>query len=104
MKKTMKKLMVLIMTMMMGMSLVACGGADKQPAIDAFNKTSTSFNEVANIINENPQAYDQDLVDTMVDMAIWFSLLEMLFILSVSSRSSGISNFTTYPSITILRI
>ena len=27
------------------------------------------FNEVANIINENPQAYDQDLVDTMVDMA-----------------------------------
>ena len=35
MKKTMKKLMVLIMTMMMGMSLVACGGADKQPAIDA---------------------------------------------------------------------
>ena len=27
MKKTMKKLMVLIMTMMMGMSLVACGGA-----------------------------------------------------------------------------
>ena len=68
MKKTMKKLMVLIMTMMMGMSLVACGGADK-PAIDAFNKTSTSFNEVANIINENPQAYDQDLVDTMVDMA-----------------------------------
>ena len=68
MKKTMKKLMVLIMTMMMGMSLVACGGADKQPAIDAFNKTSTSFNEVANIINENPQAYDQDLV-TMVDMA-----------------------------------
>ena len=58
MKKTMKKLMVLIMTMMMGMSLVACGGADKQPAIDAFNKTSTSFNEVANIINENPQAYE----------------------------------------------
>lgn len=55
--------------MMMGMSLVACGGADKQPEIDAFNKTSTSFNEVANIINENPQAYDQDLVDTMVDMA-----------------------------------
>ena len=57
------------MTMMMGLSLVAWGGADKQPAIDAFNKPSTSFNEVANIINENPQAYDQDLVDTMVDMA-----------------------------------
>ena len=69
MKKIMKKLMVLIMTMMMGISLVACGGADKKPAIDAFNKTSTSFNEVANIINENPQAYDQELVDTMIEMA-----------------------------------
>ena len=65
--------MVLIMTMMMGMSLVACGGADKQPAIDAFNKTSTSFNEVANIINENPQAYDQDLVDTMID---WYGTVD----------------------------
>lgn len=73
MKKTMKKLMVLIITMMMGMSLVACGGADKQPAIDAFNKTSTSFNEVANIINENPQAYDQDLVDTMID---WYGTVD----------------------------
>ena len=73
MKKTMKKLMVLIMTMMMGISLVACGGADKQPAIDAFNKTSTSFNEVANIINENPQAYDQDLVDTMID---WYGTVD----------------------------
>lgn len=73
MKKTMKKLMVLIMTMMMGMSLVACSGADKQPVIDAFNKTSTSFNEVANIINENPQAYDQDLVDTMID---WYGTVD----------------------------
>lgn len=73
MKKTMKKLMVLIMTIMMGMSLVACGGADKQPAIDAFNNTSTSFNEVANIINENPQAYDQDLVDTMID---WYGTVD----------------------------
>ena len=69
MKKTMKKLKVLIMTIMMGMSLVACGGADKQPAIDAFNMTSTSFNEVAYTIIEIPQAYDLDLVDTMVDIA-----------------------------------
>ena len=41
--------------------------------IDAFNKTSTSFNEVANIINENPQAYDQDLVDTMID---WYGTVD----------------------------
>ena len=44
-------------------------GTDKQAAIDAFNKASTSFNEVANAINANPDAYDQDVIDTMVEMA-----------------------------------
>lgn len=44
-------------------------GTDKQAAIDAFNKASTSFNEVANAINANPDAYDQDVIDTMIEMA-----------------------------------
>lgn len=44
-------------------------GTDKQAAIDAFNKASTSFNEVANAINADPDAYDQDVIDTMVEMA-----------------------------------
>lgn len=65
----MKKLITLLMVLLMCMSFVACGGADKQPAIDAFNKTSEAFDEVADIINENPDAYDQEAIDTMNEMA-----------------------------------
>ena len=54
----------------MCLSLVACGGGpDKQPAIDAFNKAKDSFNEVAAEINKEPEAYSEDVIDTMVQMA-----------------------------------
>ena len=65
----MKKITSLLLTLIMCMSLVACGGPDKQPAMDAFNKTSNAFNEVAAAINENPDAYDQEVIDTMIEMA-----------------------------------
>ena len=65
----MKKITSLLLALIMCMSLVACGGPDKQPAIDAFNKTSNAFNEVAAVINENPDAYDQEVIDAMVEMA-----------------------------------
>ena len=65
----MKKIISCLVVLTMCISLAACGGTDKQAAIDAFNKASTSFNEVANAINANPDAYDQDVIDTMVEMA-----------------------------------
>ena len=65
----MKKLITLLMTLVMCVSLVACGGADRQPAIDAFNKASTAFNEVAAVINEDLASYDQEVIDTMNEMA-----------------------------------
>ena len=65
----MKKITSLFLALIMCMSLVACGGPDKQPAIDAFNKSSNAFNEVAAVINENPDAYDQEVIDAMVEMA-----------------------------------
>lgn len=65
----MKKLVALLLTLVMCLSLVACGGPDKQPAIDAFNKAKDSFNEVAVEINKEPDAYAQEVIDTMVDMA-----------------------------------
>lgn len=65
----MKKIISCLVVLTMCISLAACGGTDKQAAIDAFNKASTSFNEVANVINANPDAYDQDVIDTMVEMA-----------------------------------
>ena len=65
----MKKITSLLLTLIMCMSLVACGGPDKQPAIDAFNKASDAYDEVATIINENPDAYDQEVIDTLNEMA-----------------------------------
>lgn len=65
----MKKLIALVLALVLSISLVACGGADKQPAIDAFNKASTAFDEVANAINADPDAYEQEVIDAMVEMA-----------------------------------
>lgn len=58
----MKKIISCLVVLTMCISLAACGGTDKQAAIDAFN-------EVANAINADPDAYDQDVIDTMVEMA-----------------------------------
>ena len=68
----MKKLTSLLLALMMCLSLAACGGdsgADAQPAIDAFNAAADAFDAVANAVNENVEAYPQELIDTLNDMA-----------------------------------
>ncbi len=65
----MKKLTSLLLVLAMCLSLVACGGPDKQPAIDAFNSTSKAFNAVAKVINDDLDAYPEELVDGMIDMS-----------------------------------
>lgn len=40
----MKKLIALLLALVLCLSLVACGGPDKQPAIDAYNKLATNYN------------------------------------------------------------
>ena len=66
----MKKLLSLLLTLIMCLSLMACSsGPDKQPAIDAFNNEKDSFNEVAVEINKEPDAYAQEVINVMIDMA-----------------------------------
>lgn len=65
----MKKIVAFVLALVLSLSLVACGGADKQPAIDAFNKTSTAFNEVAAIINADIESWDAESVEAMTEMA-----------------------------------
>jgi len=65
----MKKLIALLLALVMCLSLAACGGPDKQPAIDAFNAANTVFNEVANVMNENPDDFDQEMFDGMNSIA-----------------------------------
>ena len=65
----MKKLCALLLALMMCFALVACGGVDKQPAIDAFNSANTQFTELANMVNENIGAYPQEAIDVMMQMS-----------------------------------
>jgi len=64
----MKKLVSLLLALVMCLCLTACGGPDKQPAIDAFNAANTAFTEVANAMNENIEAFPEDVVDSMVSL------------------------------------
>ncbi len=65
----MKKLFTLLLSLIMCLSLVACGGVDKQPAIDAFNNASNAFDKLANEINADIEAYPQELIAVMNEMA-----------------------------------
>lgn len=65
----MKKLIALVLALVLCLGLVACGGPDKQPAIDAFNKASKAFNEVSATINADIESFDEEVIKTMTDMA-----------------------------------
>ena len=65
----MKKLFALFLTLVMCLSLAACGGVDTQPAIDAFNAAADAFDLVANAVNEDIDAYPQEMIDTLNEMA-----------------------------------
>ncbi|MBE6612573.1 MAG: hypothetical protein E7632_08770 [Ruminococcaceae bacterium] len=64
----MKKILAVVLALVMCLAIVSCG-VDKQPAIDAFNKTSAAFNEVSTVINADIESYDEEFITVMVDMA-----------------------------------
>lgn len=65
----MKKLFALIIAMVMCVSLVACGGVDKQPAIDAFNNATDIYDKLVDEMNKDLSVYPPELIDVMNDMA-----------------------------------
>ena len=67
--KKMNKLVSLMLALAMCVSLAACGGPNKQPTVDAFNKASGVFNEVSAIINQDIGAYDEEFVNEMIELA-----------------------------------
>lgn len=60
----MKKLISLFLALVICLSLAACGGPDKQPAIDAYNNAADAVNALIDIMNEDIDAY-ADYVDVM---------------------------------------
>lgn len=65
----MKKLFSLLLVLVMCVSLVACGGPDKQPAIDEFNEASTAFDALVAIINKDIESYPDEVIEVMVEMS-----------------------------------
>ena len=61
----MKKLTAFLMMVAMCFALVACGGPDVQPAIDAFNSASDVVDRLVNTLNANSESYPQELFDAM---------------------------------------
>ena len=68
-EENMKKLIALLLVMVLGISLVACGGPDRQPAIDAFNSAKDAFNEVAIYMNENQELFFEEEIDIMIEFS-----------------------------------
>lgn len=61
----MKKLLVLIMTIAMTCSLVACGGVDTKAVGEEFNKVSVPMDEVINLANANIGVIPEETVSTL---------------------------------------
>lgn len=62
----MKKFLALVMTLVITLSLAACAGKpDKQPLIDSFNAASSSFDEVATLVNNNADAMAPEMIETL---------------------------------------
>ena len=65
----MKKLIAFVLVLVMGLSLVACGGPDKQPAIDSYNKLAQNYNTFVDKENENLEDWTQEDIEYMNQVA-----------------------------------
>lgn len=64
----MKKTLVLMITLVMTLSLAACGGVDKNEVTEAFNSTNTENNVVVTFANENLDKMDQVTMDAITEI------------------------------------
>lgn len=65
----MKKLITFLAAMAMCVSLVACGGVDTQPAIDAYNTLATNYNSFVEIGNEHLDEIASEDIDFLNSVA-----------------------------------
>ncbi|MBE5867795.1 MAG: hypothetical protein E7293_02400 [Lachnospiraceae bacterium] len=65
----MKKLFAIVLAMVMCLSLVACGGPDKQTAIDAFNSANTVYTKIAVVVNSDADFISDEDLATLLEIA-----------------------------------
>lgn len=61
----MKKLRTILVVMAMSLHLVACGGPDTQPAIDAHTELTENYNKFVDYANADLESYSQDDIDLL---------------------------------------
>ena len=61
----MKKLIALLLALVMCLPLAACGGVDVQPAIDAYNQCSETYNKFAEVGNEHLEDFTDAEIDEL---------------------------------------
>ena len=65
----MKKIVALLLALVMCLSLVACGGPDKQPAVDAYNKLAQNYNTFVEQENENLDSWEEEDIEYINQIA-----------------------------------
>ena len=67
----MKKFTALLLTLVLCLSMVACGssGPDKQPAIDSYNTLAENYNAFVDIANKDLSAWGEEDIEFMNNCA-----------------------------------
>ena len=67
----MKKFTALLLTLVLCLSMVACGSScpDKQPAIDSYNTLAENYNAFVDIANEDLSAWGEEDIEFMNNCA-----------------------------------
>ena len=65
----MKKLIAFVLALVLCLSLVACGGPDKQPAVDSYNKLAENYNTFVEKENENLENWAEEDIEYMNQIA-----------------------------------
>lgn len=65
----MKKIVAFLLVVVLSLSLIACGGPDKQPAVDAYNKLAQNYNTFVEQENANLDSWADEDVEYMNQIA-----------------------------------
>ena len=65
----MKRVIALLLALVLSLFLVACGGPDKQPAVDAYNKLAQNYNTFVEQENENLDSWAEEDIEYMNEIA-----------------------------------